>query len=268
MVRLVTSTGLGSGVIYDADGYILTAAHVVEGSATVSVQLADGREFRGDVLGTHEVTDVAVVKINDADNLPVAQLAVGLQLQVGQMAVALGSPFGFEQTVTAGIVSAVNRSVNNVPMVQTDAAINPGNSGGPLLDRDGRVIGINDLIFTEGTGSDGVGFAIAIDVAKVVADQIVAGEDVQLAFLGVSTTPSITGEGGAIVQEVVAGSAASAAGLQVGDRVVSVDGKAIFDAEDLRAVILAQKPGTEVSISLFRDGESLTLSAMLGSTGN
>lgn len=266
VVQLQSSTGTGSGVIYDAAGYILTAAHVVEGNQTVTVKLADGRIEDGTVLGTHDTSDVAVIKVDDIGGLPVATLALGIEPQVGQTAIALGFPFGLDQTVTAGIVSAVNRTVNNVAMVQTDAAINPGNSGGPLLDRTGRVIGINDVIFTQGGGNDGVGFAIAIDVAKVVADQIVAGEDPQLAFLGVSTIENTDGQGGASVQNVVEDSAAAASGLAVGDIIVSVDGEPVIDGSELRARIISKKPGTTVTIGVIRDGRELFLAATLGGT--
>lgn len=266
VVQLQNNTGSGSGVIYDSAGYILTAAHVVENEQAVTVNLADGRVVDGVVLGTHDTSDVAVVKIDDIGSLPVATLALGIEPQVGQTAIALGFPFGLDQTVTAGIVSAVNRTVNNVAMVQTDAAINPGNSGGPLLDRTGRVIGINDVIFTQGGGNDGVGFAIAIDVAKVVADQIVDGEEPQLAFLGVSTLPNTDGQGGATIQNVVDGSAAETAGLQVGDIITSVDGEEVSDGSELRARIISKEPGTTVTIGVIRDGRELFLAATLGGT--
>ncbi len=268
VVQLDTNTGLGAGVIYDTDGYILTAAHVVDGSSTVSVRLADGTRTDGEVLGTHDPTDVAVVKISGSPDLPTAELAVGVDLQVGQLAVALGSPFGLDQTVTAGIVSAVDRIVaSGVSMVQTDAAINPGNSGGPLVDARGRVIGINDQIFTSSGGNEGVGFAISIDLAVIIADQIVAGETPVLAFLGVSAGQPPNGDRpGALVQDVIAGSAAATAGLEVGDLIVGVDGRFITDGSDLRARIINTRPGTEVGIEVLRDGASLNLTAILGTT--
>ncbi|MEE9206058.1 MAG: trypsin-like peptidase domain-containing protein, partial [Acidimicrobiia bacterium] len=170
VVQLESDTGLGSGVIFDSSGLILTAAHVIEGSDTVQVRLSDGRVFEGTVVGTHDTTDVGVVSI-DGEGFPTAILGYGTAARVGETAIALGSPFGLEQTVTAGIVSANGRNINGVPMVQTDAAINPGNSGGPLVNGAGHVIGINDLIFSQGGGNDGVGFAIAIDMAIVVAEQ-------------------------------------------------------------------------------------------------
>ncbi len=263
VVQLESGSGLGSGVIYDTSGLILTAAHVVSGSESVDVRLADGRLFRGMVIGAHHLTDVAVVQVFGASDLPVAVLGYGSPIRVGELAVALGSPFGFDQTVTAGIVSAVNRTVNGVPMVQTDAAINPGNSGGPLVDGSGRVIGINDVIFTRGGGNDGIGFAISIDVAIVVADQLTAGDDVQLAVLGVNTIPSTTGEGGAIIREVLDGSPAAHAGLEVGDRIVAVDDEPITEPTTLFAAVVTRRAGTEVTVTYVRDGERRSADVVL-----
>ncbi len=254
VVQLESDTGLGSGVIFDSSGLILTAAHVIEGSATVQVRLLDGRVFEGTVVGTHDTTDVGVVSI-EGEGFPTAVLGYGTAARVGETAIALGSPFGLEQTVTAGIVSANGRNINGVPMVQTDAAINPGNSGGPLVNGAGHVIGINDLIFSQGGGNDGIGFAIAIDMAIVVAEQLLAGNEVQLAALGVATIPNTTGEGGAIVREVVSGSAADAAGLQVGDRIVTVAGSPVFDPGELFSEIVTHRPGDLVEVEFWRDGK-------------
>ncbi len=255
VVQLESDTGLGSGVIFDSSGLILTAAHVIEGSDTVQVRLLDGRVFEGTVVGTHDATDVGVVSI-EGEGFPTAVLGYGTAARVGETAIALGSPFGLEQTVTAGIVSANGRNINGVPMVQTDAAINPGNSGGPLVNGAGHVIGINDIIFTQGGGNDGIGFAIAIDMAIVVAEQLLAGNEVQLAALGVATIPNTTGEGGAIVREVVSGSAADVAGLEVGDRIVTVAGSPVFDPGELFSEIVTHRPGDSVEVEFWRDGES------------
>ncbi len=263
VVQLETGFGVGSGVIYDSDGYILTAAHVVGSRGSVDVRLADGRLVEGTVVGTNDRTDVAVVEIAGSPDLPTAALAIGEPVRVGQLAIALGSPFGLDQTVTAGIVSAVDRDLNGVIFVQTDAAINPGNSGGPLVDSQGRVIGINDQIFTQGGGNDGVGFAISIDLAKIVADQLVAGETVQLAFLGVSTTDSAA-TAGVVVDEVIAGSAAEAAGLEVGDTITAIDGRPVQDIGDLRVRIITTSPGTSVSLDVLRNGQPLEVTATLG----
>ena len=264
VVQLEVGVGVGSGVIYDGDGLILTAAHVVQGSSAVTVRLANGLRVPGDVVGIHLPTDVAVVKIDGGPELPVALLGVDAEPVVGQTAIALGSPFGLDQTVTAGIISAVNREVNGVGMVQTDAAINPGNSGGPLVDRHGRVIGINDAIRTLSGANDGVGFAIPIDLALIVAEQLITGEPVQLARLGVTTTPFNEGAVGALITDVTPGSAAAAAGLQVGDLITSVDGSPIADSLDLRGEILTEYPGTDIELSIVRNDEPLTVTATLG----
>ena len=254
VVQLETNVGLGSGVIYDSSGLILTAAHVVDGAETLNVRLLDGRLFEGTVVGVHDATDVAVVSIQ-GDTFPIAVLGYGTSTRVGTTAVALGSPFGLDQTVTAGIVSANGRIVRGVPMVQTDAAINPGNSGGPLVNGAGQVIGINDIIFSEGGGNDGIGFAIAIDIAIVVAEQLVAGNDVELAALGVATIPNSTGEGGAIVREIAPSSAADRAGLEVGDRILSIDGIPILEPGDLFAEIVTHRPGESAEIEFSRSSQ-------------
>ena len=264
VVQIETLTGVGSGVIYDASGLILTAAHVVDTASEVTVRLFDGRTVAGTVVGLHAETDVAVVRIVGETNLPTAELAVGIDPRVGSLAVALGSPFGLDQTVTAGVVSAV-RTIGGVGMVQTDAAINPGNSGGPLVDRLGRVIGINDQIFTQSGSNEGVGFAISIDIAVLVADQLTAGQEVQLARLGVSSTTLTDGAAGALVQEVDAGSAAAAADLQVGDLIVAIDERVIRNSGDLRAEIISTAPGTVVDLTVLRDGVEIMLQATLGS---
>ncbi len=265
VVQLDTNAGLGSGVLYSSDGYILTAAHVVLGARTVTVRLATGEAVDGEVVGSHDLTDIAVVKI-PGSGYPVAELAIGEEIRVGSLAVALGSPFGLDQTVTAGIVSAVDRSISGVSMVQTDAAINPGNSGGPLVDARGRVIGINDQIFTQSGDNAGIGFAVSIDLAKIVADQLVFGDDVRLSFLGVSSQPSSSDQPGAVVQEVVEGSAAETAGIEVGDIIVAVDGTQVTDPNRLRILIISTAPGSSVDIELIRDGSRLTIATPLGQT--
>ncbi len=265
VVQISTADGLGSGVIYDSDGLILTAAHVVQGAHNVQIRLYDGRSVDGVVVGAHQPTDVAVIKIPSSPDLPVAELAVGEEIRVGQLAVALGSPFGLEQTVTAGIVSAVDRNISAVSMVQTDAAINPGNSGGPLVDGRGRVIGINDQIFTSSGGNEGIGFAISIDLAVIVADQLVAGQEVKTSLLGISTSPTAANQDpGVVVNQVSDGSAAEAAGILVGDVIVSFDGDAVADIRQLQVKVINTPPGTSVSIDLLREGSSLTVEATLG----
>jgi S1-C subfamily serine protease len=262
VVQIETESGLGSGVIYSPDGFILTAAHVVDGVTTVDIRLADGRLLTGTVIGTHTPTDIGVISI-DAEGLSVAVLGYGTDTRVGETAVAVGSPFGLDQTVTAGIVSANGRNVNGVPMIHTDAAINPGNSGGPLVNAVGHVIGINDVIFTEGGGNDGIGFAIAIDVAIVVADQLVAGGNVELAALGVATVPDTTGGRGAIVSVLVPGSPAAFAGLSIGNRIISLDGDPVRDPGDLFAAVITRRSGSSVSVEYTRDGTAHRVQATL-----
>jgi S1-C subfamily serine protease len=195
VVSVRTNQGLGSGVIYDGQGYILTNEHVVEGAQSITIGLVDGRHFSGKVVGSDSGFDVAVIKI-DGSNLPTAQLGSSSSLQVGQDVVAIGNPFGFDHTLTTGVVSALNRPVSegqgsyNQPMIQTDAAINPGNSGGPLLDLNGQVIGINTLVAApQGFPAQGLGFAVPVDTAKRIADQLVQSGTVTNSgqpFLGVS----------------------------------------------------------------------------------
>lgn len=272
VVQLETRTGLGSGFIYDADGLILTAAHVVGDADEVLVRLADGSRESGVVLGRDPATDVAVVQIDGREDLPVAVLATGVELRVGQTAIAIGSPFGLDQTVTAGIVSAVGRSTTTpeggaFPAIQTDASINTGNSGGALADAEGRVIGINDLIITgsaTSTGNVGIGFAIPIDIAKAVADKIVAGEPAESGFLGVRGADANGERAGALLTEVEAGSPAEQAGLRVDDVVTAVDGQDVSSMIDLVARVTTGRPGDTVSVTVVRGGDETELSVTLG----
>jgi S1-C subfamily serine protease len=268
VVHLETRYASGSGVIFDDEGHILTAAHVLEDVTDVTVRLHDGRTLEGEVIGLDEDTDVAVIQVDPSLDLPVAQLALEAELEVGQLAVAVGSPFGLEHSVTAGIVSAVDRVVEGVLMVQTDAAINPGNSGGPLVDAEGRVIGINDQMFSRSGIFEGVGFAINIDLAVKVAEQLIAGEEVQLASLGVSVSASVGTSTGARVDQVEPGSAADGAGIQVGDLIISFDGDPITNGAQLRAAILDRDPGDRVDVIVLRDEEELTLTVWLDSAGD
>lgn len=270
VVQLDTGTGVGSGVIYDSSGLILTAAHVIDDVQDVRVRLADGNVVDGTVVGSHALSDIGVVRIDTDLVLPVATLSDGRSTTAGQLAVAVGSPFGLSRTVTGGIVSATDRILptgpNNVPMVQTDAAINPGNSGGPLVNLAGHVIGINSQIFTESGDNAGVGFAVSIDLAKLVADQLVAGDDVRLALLGVSTSNTDAGVPGAQIQEVLDDSAASQGGLEVDDIVVAIDGDAVRGSSDLRAAVLVRAPGSTSVLSVVRDGQPIDLSVTFGAT--
>jgi putative serine protease PepD len=265
VVELSHDNGLGSGFVYDSNGYIMTAAHVVQGVDQVDVRLYDGTKLTGRVVGTDQATDTAVVKI-DRTGLKAAPLAVGKPVQVGQLAVAIGSPFGLNETVTAGIVSATDRVLDDGrEVLQTDAPINPGNSGGLLANRQGQVIGINDAI-RPGDNSDGnvgIGFAIPIDVAAKSAAAIVQGKQVQTGYLGVSVGDAPNGQNGAVVQDVASGSPAANAGLQVGDQVTAIDGQAVQSSADMVAAIRDHKPGDKVTITVNRNGTQTTISATL-----
>jgi S1-C subfamily serine protease len=271
VVQIQTGTGLGSGVgsgvIYDSDGLILTAAHVVGDNDTVTVRLSDGEEVEGTVLGGTSGADVAVVQV-DRTGLPAAELALDDDPRVGQMAIALGSPWGLRGTVTAGIISAVNQSIpqgdSARSVLQTDAAINPGNSGGPLVDREGRVLGINVSIFSLSGANDGVGFAVPIAVASDVAERVVAGEAIESAFLGVTGEDVETGRAGAVITEVTPGTAAADAGIEVDDLVISLDGVRIQGITDLAAQVRTHQPGATVEMVVIRDGEQLTYEVTLG----
>jgi S1-C subfamily serine protease len=270
VVQIETTQGLGSGFIYDASGLILTAGHVVDGAQQVQVRLADGTRLTGTVVGTDDSTDVAVVRIPQREGLPVAKLATGVPLQVGQMAIAIGSPFGLDQTVTAGIVSAVGRSTETpggvIPAVQTDAPINSGNSGGALVDRQGRIIGINDSIITgnsANSGNVGVGFAIPIDIAKVVADKLVAGQSTEAGYLGVAGADATGDRAGAALTQVESGSPAAKAGLTTDDVVVEADGRKVASMIDLAAEIRTNEPGSTIRLKVLRNGKERTVEVTL-----
>ena len=266
VVQIQTQSGVGSGVIYDSDGLILTAAHVVAGEETVTVRFNDGEELQGTVLGGTSGADVAVVKV-DRTGLPAAELALDSDPIVGQMAIAVGSPWGLQGTVTSGIISAVNQSIPSGgtarSVLQTDAAINPGNSGGPLVDRDGRVLGINVSIFSISGANDGVGFAVPIAVASDIAEQVVAGDTIETAFLGVSVGNVESGQAGALIAEVTPGSAADNAGIEVNDLVISIDGVQVQGGSDLAAQVQTHRPGTTVDVVVVRNGEQLTFNVTL-----
>lgn len=273
VVLIQNELGQGSGIVYDESGLILTNAHVVGQFTEVRVTLASGVIVPGVVLGADPLTDVAVVDIDTDSEFGVAVLAPDSSVQVGQLAVAIGSPFGLEQTVTSGVVSAVGRVLLNptddgqesiVAMIQTDAPINPGNSGGALADREGRVIGMNTSIRTDGSGGNiGVGFAIPSDTARLIADRIVAGEPLEQGFLGVSGITPVIGKPGVVIQEVIPGSGAEAAGLLVGDLVTEMNGKEIKSLTDLAAAVRLLTPNEVVTIGLDRDGEPLVIDVTL-----
>jgi serine protease Do len=271
--------GAGSGFIVSPDGVILTNAHVVQDADEVTVKLADRREFRAKVLGSDPKTDVAVLKI-DAKNLPVVPLGNSRNLQVGEWVLAIGSPFGLESTVTAGVVSATGRSLpsdTNVPFIQTDVAINPGNSGGPLFNTRGEVVGINSQIYSQTGGYMGMSFAIPMDVAVRIKDQIVSTGKVQHAKLGVSIQEvnqgfadsfNLASPEGALIANVERGSAAERAGLKSGDVVRKLNGQPIIGSGDLPGMLAVSKPGDKVALDVWRDGKIVRLNATLASASD
>jgi len=262
--------GLGSGFIVSPDGYILTNAHVVEGADTVNVRLTDRREFRAKVVGLDQQTDVAVLKI-DAKSLPTVRLGKSSEANVGEWVVAIGSPYGFDNTVTAGIVSAKSRSLpdaNYTPFIQTDVAVNPGNSGGPLFNLAGEVIGINSQIYSRSGGFQGISFAIPIEVALNVKDQIIKHGKVTRGRLGVTVQDvnatlaesfGIDRPRGALVSSVDAGSPAEKGGLQVGDIVLKYNGTAIERSSDLPMLVADTAPGKTATVQVWRKGGEKTL---------
>ncbi len=283
---VIPETGVGSGVIYDSNGWILTNKHVVTGGDKFDVELKDGRVFSGKVYGTDTLTDLAIIKI-DATGLTTAAIGESDALKVGELVVAIGSPLGtYSNSVTSGIVSATGRTIttdgstkplNN--LIQTDAAINPGNSGGPLLDADGNVIGINTAI---ASGSNGIGFAIPIDIARPIMAEAVAGQALARPYMGISFVSidrqfatdhklsvmdgayvGATDASGQATEGVVAGAPAATAGIKDGDIITAVGGKTIDQEHPLDATLSQFSPGQTIDVTLLRDGTSLTVKVTL-----
>ncbi len=266
-----TVRSLGSGFIVNADGYVVTNNHVVDGATEIKVTLADGRELAAKVLGRDPKTDLALLKI-DATGLPLIALGVSTQLQVGEPVMAIGNPFGLEQTVTTGIVSATGRVIGEGPyddFIQTDASINPGNSGGPLINGKGQAVGINTALVSQTGGSVGIGFAIPIDLAKPVLTQLAAAGRVERGYLGVAVqrvTPDLAksfkleGPQGALVASVAAGSPAMNAGVKRGDVIIEYDGHRIARSDALPRVVAETPVGKDVALVVVRDGKPVTLS--------
>jgi len=271
----VPTRGLGSGFIVSENGLILTNAHVVADATKVTVKLSDNHEYEAKVLGSDEATDIAVIQI-DAKNLPTVRTGNPEALGVGDYVLAIGAPYGLEQSATAGIVSAKARSLPNdafVPFIQTDVAVNPGNSGGPLFDASGAVVGINSQIYSNTGGYEGVSFAIPIDVAMHISDQLVKHGKVEHALLGVSVQGvnqslaqsfGLKEPAGALVAKVESDSAAEKAGLQAGDVLLSYNGVPIRAAGDLSSRVGLASPGDKAELEVWRDGKTKTVVARLG----
>ena len=268
--------GIGSGFIVDASGQILTNAHVVNGADTVEVTLKDGRSFKGRVLGEDQTTDVAVVKIQ-ANNLPVVAIGNSDALRPGAWAIAIGNPLGLDNSVTAGIISAINRSSSQVGVpnervgfIQTDTAINPGNSGGPLLNSHGEVIGINTAIIS---GAQGLGFAIPVNTAQGIAQQLIAKGKVEHAYLGIQMTAltpevkqklgevsngrfRVTADQGVLLIRIVSGSPAAQAGLRVGDVIQKINNQSVTTPDEVQRVVEKSKVGSQLQMEVQRNGQS------------
>ena len=274
--RMITPAqhGLGSGVIVTKDGYILTNNHVVDDADKVKVTLQDGREFTAKVIGKDKESDVAVVKI-DAHDLPAITLADSSLIEVGDVVLAVGNPFGLGQTVTMGIVSATGRAAMDLKyqdFIQTDAAINPGNSGGALVDTDGRLIGINTAIFSRSGGNEGIGLAIPTDLAREVMVGLVTNGKVTRGYLGVRVEPvtpdlarkfEVKSDKGALVDDVSPNSPAAKAGLESGDVITQFNGKPIADARHLSLAVAETAPGEKVPVRIVRNGSVKTVDVLV-----
>jgi serine protease Do len=269
------SQSLGSGFVISADGYIMTNAHVVDHADKITVRLTDKREFSAKVIGADKRTDVALLKI-EASGLPIITKGDPNKLKVGEWVVAIGSPFGFDSSVTAGIVSAKGRSLprdNFVPFIQTDVAINPGNSGGPLFNMNGEVVGINSQIYTRSGGSMGLSFAIPIDVAMQVADQLRTtgkvvrgriGVTIQELTLELAESFGLSKPSGALVSSVEKNAPADKAGIEASDVILKFDGKPVVSSNDLPRIVAATKPGSKVVVELWRKGASKKVTVEVG----
>jgi serine protease Do len=270
------SRSLGSGFIISGDGYILTNAHVVDGAEEITVKFTDKREYKAKVIGADRRTDVALIKIEPAGALPTVKFGDPNRLKVGEWVLAIGSPFGFENTVTAGIVSAKGRSLpqeNFVPFIQTDVAINPGNSGGPLFNMRGEVVGINSQIYSRTGGFMGLSFAIPIDVAMDIQKQLRDSGRVSRGRIGVviqevsrdlATSFGLDRPRGALVNSVEKGSPADKAGVQATDIIVKFDGKAVESSGDLPRIVGGTRPGSKADVEVWRKGQTRTLSMTVG----
>jgi serine protease Do len=276
--RKFKQSGLGSGVIVDENGYILTNNHVIKDADEIVVKLSDKREFKGKVIGTDAKTDLAVIKI-DSNNLPVLKLGDSDDLKVGETVLAIGNPFGLSHTVTSGIVSAKGRAQVGIAdyedFIQTDAPINPGNSGGALVNIKGELVGINTAIFSTTGGYQGIGFAIPSNMAKVVMESLIKTGKVVRGWLGVNIQPltpdlmkqfNLKEEKGVLVGDVVENSPAEKAGVQRGDVIVEFDGKDVIDALNLRNMVANTLPGKVVMIKIVRDGKPETLRVTISET--
>jgi serine protease Do len=260
--------GVGSGVIYSSDGYIITNSHVASGARELIVTLTDGSEYPAELVGADQDRDIAVIKI-EADSLVPAEFTSLDNVKVGELAIAIGSPFGLQETVTVGVISAIGRDVPvsyGLPMIdliQTDAAINPGNSGGALVNSAGQVLGINTLIYSTSGSSAGIGFAIPGEIALNVAEQIINTGETKIAYIGIQMGENTTDIKGVYVEEAIEDYPAAGAGIKAGDIITRYDGKLVESPFELVAQILRNEPGDSVVITVNRNGQSLNIDLIL-----
>lgn len=267
---------LGSGFVISQDGYVVTNNHVIEGATQIEVMLGEDRRLPADLIGTDPATDIALLKLRDASDMPMVAWGDSRALQIGEWVVAIGNPFGLGGTVTAGIISAQSRNINAGPyddFIQTDAAINSGNSGGPLFDAEGRVIGVNTAIFSPSGGNVGIGFAVPAHVAQRIVEDLKDDGQVARGWLGVRIQPvsdaiaqalGLPDTDGALINEVTQGGPAAKAGLQEGDVVLAVDGETIEDPRDLVFATADEQIGAEATLAVWRDGARKDLSVTIG----
>ena len=265
-----TQEALGSGFVYDDQGHIITNQHVVDGAKSITVRFSNGKTYSAELVGSDPSTDLAVIKVNaPASMLQPLTLSDSSAVAVGDPVVAIGSPFGLENTVTSGIVSALHRSMTSPnhfsidDSIQTDAAINHGNSGGPLLNSAGQVVGVNSQIESDSGGNDGVGFAIPSNTVKTIVSELISTGKAEHAYLGVSV--ETTSSGAVRVGEVRSGTPAETAGLKSGDTILSVDGKRVTSADGLTSIIGSKSPGETVTITYSRSGETHSVQVKLAS---
>ncbi len=275
--RPYVQTGQGSGFIISEDGYILTNTHVIDGADKITVRLNNGKEYRARHVGADDRTEVAVIKI-DAEDLPTVRLGDATSLKIGEWVIAIGNPFGLSETLTVGVVSALGRNNMGIAdyedFIQTDAAINPGNSGGPLLNIDGEVVGINTAIFSRSGGYMGIGFAVPIDMAVNIKEQLIRDGKVTRGYLGIAMNPGEVDEdvarnfgldsaGGVLVAEVMPDGAAAKAGLKVGDIIRELNGEKVSDSARFRSAIAGLRPGTTAKLKVWREGKYIEVKARL-----
>jgi S1-C subfamily serine protease len=260
---------VGSGVIYSSDGYVLTNSHVASDAKELIVTLNDGKEYPATLIGADVDRDIAVIKIEATDLTP-AEFTSLDNVKVGELAIAVGSPFGLQETVTVGVISAIGRDIpvsyERLPMIdliQTDAAINPGNSGGALVNSAGQVLGINTMIFSPSGANAGIGFAIPSDIALNVAEQIIKNGGTKIPYIGIQMGENTTDIKGVLVEDAIDGYPAEQAGIKAGDIITAVDGTEVESPFELVAQILRFEPGDSVTISINRDGQSIDIGLVL-----